>query len=173
VASHTPDATTAPSPNAGDVDESAGGPNLSVEFPGENLLDVTLEDSRAKAWRVVVRGTGDHATDRLEVVVEAGDVGPVITATDVEQGEVVATIDLSAYTDDTAAAGGCHQTLDVCVDSSSFRFTDDGSGRLRIRLQMPDPSTRPLLVTGGTAGWPGDPFVLGPWSDTEAFPWEG
>ena len=68
------------------------------------------------------------------------------------------------------AAGGCHHTLNVCIDSSSFRFSDDGTGRLRIRIQMPDPAAGRLLVTGGTAGWPGEPFILGPWTD-QSFPW--
>ena len=160
-----------PSANAGDVESQGRGAELTVEFPKPDLLDVTLEDSEAKAWRVIVTGTGDRATDRMEVVVEAGDVGPVITATEVQQGEVVGSIDLSNYFDETMAAGGCHHTLNVCIDSSSFRFSDDGTGRLRIRIQMPDPAAGRLLVTGGTAGWPGEPFVLGPWTDTESFPW--
>ena len=160
-------------PNAGQVDGSDGGPQLTVEFPGDRLVDVTLEDAAARAWRIVVAGTGALVGDRFEIVVEAGDVGPVITATEVRGGEVVDTIDLSFYGEDTAAAGGCHRTLGVCVDSSSFTFADDGTGRLRTRLNMPDPASGVLMITGGTAGWPGEPFVLGPWSDTEAFAWGG
>jgi hypothetical protein len=160
-------------PNAGQVDGSGDGPQLTVEFPGERLVDVTLEDAEARAWRVVVAGTGGLADDRFEIVVEAGDVGPVITATETSGGEVVDEIDLSFYGEDSAAAGGCHHTLKVCVDSSSFTFADDGTGRLRTRLTMPDPTSGVLTITGGTAGWPGEPFVLGRWSDTEAFAWEG
>ena len=171
VATPIAEPTPTPSANAGDVESQGRGAELTVEFPKPDLLDVTLEDSEAKAWRVIVTGTGDRATDRMEVVVEAGDVGPVITATEVQQGEVVGSIDLSNYFDETMAAGGCHHTLNVCIDSSSFRFSDDGTGRLRIRIQMPDPAAGRLLVTGGTAGWPGEPFVLGPWTDTESFPW--
>ena len=163
--------TPTPTPNAGDVDGSVDRPQLTVEFPDERLVDVTLEDSDAQAWRVIVAGTGPNAQDRFEIVVEAGDVGPVISATEVQAGDALEPIDLSFYGDETAAAGGCHRTLDVCVDSSSFRFADDGSGRLRIRLQMPDPTAGELMITGGTAAWPGEPFVLGPWSDTEAFGW--
>ena len=33
-------------------------PSCTVEFPKPDLLDVTLEDSEAKAWRVIVTGTG-------------------------------------------------------------------------------------------------------------------
>ena len=171
VATPIAEPSPTPSANAGDVESQGRGAELTVEFPKPDLLDVTLEDSEAKAWRVIVTGTGDRATDRMEVVVEAGDVGPVITATEVQQGEVVGSIDLSNYFDETMAAGGCHHTLNVCIDSSSFRFSDDGTGRLRIRIQMPDPAAGRLLVTGGTAGWPGEPFVLGPWTDTESFPW--
>ena len=165
--------TPTPTANAGQVDGSGGGPLLTVEFPGERLVDVTLEDAEAKAWRLVVAGTGSLAGDRFEIVVEAGDVGPVITATEVQDGEVVGEIDLSFYGEETASAGGCHRTLGVCVDSSSFTFADDGTGRLRTRLQMPDPVHGALTITGGTAGWPGEPFVLGPWADTEAFAWDG
>src|SRR5690349_16254342 len=105
VTGPTPTAT----PNAGDVDGWGPGPALTVEFPGERLLDVTLEDAKAKAWRVVVTGTGDLAADRFEVVVETGDVGPAISATEIQGGEVVDVIDLSFFDDDTAAAGGCHR----------------------------------------------------------------
>jgi hypothetical protein len=160
-------------PNAGQVDGWGTGPQLTVEFPRDRLVDVTLEDAEAKAWRVVVVGTGGLAEDRFEIVVRAGDVGPAITATETRGGEVVDSIDLSFYGEDTAAAGGCHHTLDVCVDSSSFTFVDDGTGRLRTRLSMPDPTSGVLTITGGTAGWPGEPFVLGPWSDTEPFAWGG
>ena len=160
-------------PNAGQVDGSGDGPQLTVEFPAERFVDVTLEDAAARAWRVVVAGTGALADDRFEIVVEAGDMGPVITATETRDGAVLDPIDLSFYGEDTAAAGGCHRTLNVCVDSSSFTFADDGTGRLRIRLTMPDPGSGVLTITGGTAGWPGEPFVLGPWSDTEAFAWGG
>src|SRR5215218_4134101 len=45
-------------PNAGQVDGSGDGPQLTVEFPGDRLVDVTLEDAEARAWRVVVGGTG-------------------------------------------------------------------------------------------------------------------
>jgi hypothetical protein len=171
VPTAVPEPTPTPTLNAGDVVDQGRGGELTVEFPKPDLIDVTLEDGEAKAWRVIVTGTGALAEDRLEVVVEAGDVGPVITATEVQQGEVVGSIDLSGYADDTMAAGGCHHTLNVCIDSSSFQFSDDGTGRLRIRLQMPDPAAGRLLLTGGTAGWPGEPFILGAWTDTEAFPW--
>jgi hypothetical protein len=165
--------TPTSAPNAGQVDGSGAGPQLTVEFPADRLVDVTLEDAEARAWRVVVAGTGALAEDRFEIVVEAGDVGPVISATEIRGGEVGDAIDLSFYGEDTAAAGGCHRTLEVCVDSSSFTFADDGTGRLRTRLNMPDPSSGVLTITGGTAGWPGEPFVLGPWSATEAFAWGG
>jgi hypothetical protein len=159
-----------PPQNAGDVDGDGVGPELTVEFPDRNLLDVTLFDPDAKAWRLVVRGTGALADDRLEIVVEASDVMPLITATEIQQGEVVDVIDLTGYLDETAAAGGCHRTLDTCVDSSWFRLPEEGDGYFAIRLQMPADGTA-LLISGGTARWPGEPFVLGPWSDTEAFPW--
>ncbi|HEX5828488.1 MAG TPA: hypothetical protein VFY23_13265 [Candidatus Limnocylindrales bacterium] len=166
-----PQPTATPIRNGGDVDGWLDGPELTIEVLGDGTVDVLLEDAGAKAWRVIVAGTGDLAGDRLEIVVEAGDVGPGILATEVQDNVVTSTMELSGFTDETMAAGACHRSLEVCVDDSSFAFADDGSGRLRIRLGMPDPGELPLLVTGGTAGWPGEPFILGPWTDTESFPW--
>ncbi len=161
--------TPTPSHNAGDV-VAGPGPELSIEFPREDLLQVSLVDPAAKAWRLVVSGVGELASDRWEIIVETGDVGPQITATEIQQGEVVGEMDLSGYLDGTAAAGGCHKTLGVCLDSSGFRLPTDGDGTFAVRLQVLGAGT-PILITGGTAGWPSEPFVLGPWTDTDAFPW--
>ena len=162
--------TPTPSQNAGDVDGFGPGPELTIEFLREDLLEVALEDPQAKAWRLVVAGAGSLSQDRWEIVVETGDIAPSITATEIQQGEVVGVLDLSGYVDGTAVTGGCHATLDVCLDSSGFGLPVAGNGRLAIRLQMPGEST-PLVLTGGSAGWPGEPFILGPWSETEPFPW--
>lgn len=166
-----PNPTPTPPPNAGDVVGDPNGPELSVEFPSPDVLDVTFEDADAKAWRVVVAGTGARAGDRLEVVVLTGDVGPAITVTEIQAGEVVQELDLGGFMDETAVSGGCHRTLNVCIDSSSFAFADDGTGRIRVRFEMPDPAAGQLLLSGGIAHWPGEPFVLGEWQDTQAFPW--
>ena len=163
--------TPTPTINAGDV-EGGAGPALSIEFPGDDMLLVSLQDRHAKAWRLVVAGTGDTAHDSLEIVVETGDIEPVITATEIQQGEVVGVMDLSGYLDGTAAAGGCHRTLPVCIDSSSFRLPADDDGLFAVRLLLPEPAAH-LVLTGGSATWPGEPFVLGPWTDTEPFTWAG
>ena len=163
--------TPTPSENAGDVDGFGPGPELTIEFPEEDLLKVGLEDPTARAWRLVITGTDDLSQDRLEILVETGDVDPSITVTEVQQGDVVDAMDLSGYANGTATTGGCHATLGVCIDSSAFALPADGSGRFSILLGMRG-ATAPLVVTGGTAGWPGEPFVLGPWSNAEAFPWE-
>jgi len=158
-----------PSPDSGDVDET-GGPLLSVELLEADTIRATLEDKDAKAWRLVVEGVGDRAGDRFEIVVETGDVRPSITATEIRSGTVVDVMDLSAFADGTAAAGGCHGTLPVCLDSDGFRLPTDGDGTFSVRLTLLDPAT-PLRLTGATATWPGEPFLLGPWTETEAFPW--
>ena len=79
-------------------------------------------------------------------------------------------MDLSGFVDGTAAAGGCHSTLPVCLDSDGFRLPDDGDGPFSVRLDLPagagaarDPRRH--------GRWDGEPFVLGPWHDTEPFPW--
>jgi hypothetical protein len=157
------------SPDAGNVDGVVY-PELSVEQVRADTIQATIEDPAAKAWRVIVAGAGSRAGDRLEIVVETGDVRPSITATEIRDGVAVDVMDLSGFMDGTAAAGGCHRTLPVCVDSDGFQLPENGDGILSVRLTLTDPAAR-LSVTGGTATWPAEPFVLGPWTDTEAFPW--
>jgi hypothetical protein len=158
------------SPVVGDVDGSPGRPELSIEPVTDQTLAVTIADPTAKAWRLVVSGTGEHGGDRWEIAVETGDVEPLITATEIRDGKVIDVMDLSGYADGTAATGGCHSTLPVCLESDGFRLPRDGDGRFSVRLELPDART-PLLIRGGTAGWPGEPFELGPWRDTAPFPW--
>src|SRR3954469_6933536 len=164
----TPDPTA--SPITGDVEGDTGGPELTVEDVSPDTIAVTLDDAAAKAWRLVVAGTGDRARDRWEILVETSDVQPVITATEVRDDKVVDVMDLSGFDDTTAAAGGCHSSLGVCLDSDGFSLPADGNGTFSVRLTL-QAAAGPLTVRGGTAGWPAEPFVLGPWTDTEAFPW--
>jgi hypothetical protein len=161
----TPDAT----PIIGGVDGAAGGPELTIEAVDEDTVRATLVDPSAKAWRVVVTGTGELGGDRWEIAVETGDVAPVITATEVRDGEVVDVLDLSGFFDGTAAAGGCHSALPVCLDSNGFRLPE-GDGRFSVLLDLPEAQV-PLVIRGGTARWDGEPFILGDWTETEAFPW--
>jgi hypothetical protein len=168
-----PSPTEAPTPTAitGDVDGNTGGPELTVEDVDPSTIQVTLQDPAAKAWRLVVGGTGDRALDRWEINVETGDVEPIITATEIRNDAVVDTMDLTGFGDGTAAAGGCHGSLGVCLDSDGFSLPSDGSGTFSVRLTLQGDASEALTVRGGTAGWPAEPFVLGPWTDTEAFPW--
>lgn len=163
----SPGATSAP--DEGNVDGVVY-PELTIEQVDATTIQATIKDPVAKAWRLVVAGVGPHASDRLELEVETGDVGPSILAREVRDGQVVDEMDLSAYADGTAAAGGCHRTLPVCVESTGFRLPSDGNGTFSVRLTLTD-TGMPLALTGGTATWPAEPFVLGPWTDTEAFPW--
>ena len=169
----TPDATTAPTPAStpitGDVDGAMGGPELTIETIDDDTIVATLDDAEAKAWRLVVAGTGDSAGERWEIVVETGDIGPVITATEFHDGVEGEVMDLTGFWDGTATAGGCHSTLPVCIDAEGFDVPE-GDGRFAARLELPE-ATAPLTITGGTAAWDGEPFILGPWQDTEAFAW--
>jgi hypothetical protein len=153
----------------GGVDGDIGGPELSIETLDADTIVASLRDPDAKAWRLVVSGTGEQGGERWEIVVETGDVGPVITATEVRGGQVVDLLDLTGFYDGTAAAGGCHSTLPVCLDSDGFRVPE-GDGLFSVRLDLPEAQV-PLVIRGGAAGWDGEPFVLGPWHDTEAFAW--
>lgn len=167
------DPTQAPRPVAtpivGDVDGSAGGPELIIEALDDGTIEATLEDADAKAWRLVVAGTGALGGDRWEIVVETGDVGPAISAAEFRGGVLVDTMDLTGFWDGTAAAGGCHSSLPVCLGSDGFRVPE-GDGIFSVRLDLPDGRV-PLVIRGGTAGWPAEPFILGDWHDTEPFVW--
>jgi hypothetical protein len=172
--SATPAATplvTTP-PDAGNVDGGGTAPELTIELVDPTTISAQIADPAAKAWRLVVAGVGSRAGDRWEIVVETGDVGPTILATEIRDGRVADQMDLSGFADGTAAAGGCHATLPVCISSDGFRLPQDGDGTFAVHLTLPEPGT-PLTITGGTATWPGEPFVLGPWTNTEAFPWNG
>lgn len=170
--SSVPDPTPAPTPIQGGVGGAEGGPLLSVEAVDDDTIQLTLDDPAAKAWRLVVAGTGAQAGDRWEILVETGDIEPLITATEVRDGNVVDELDLTGFGSGTAAAGGCHSVLPVCLDSTGFSLPADGDGTFSVRLDLPEAGV-PLTIRGGTAGWPAEPFVLGPWTDTEAFPWGG
>jgi hypothetical protein len=164
----SPSATV--SPDAGNVDDLPLGPVLSIESISAKSIRVDLDDLDAKAWRIVVAGTGALAEDRLELTVETGDVAPTISLVEIQAGKVVDRADLSAYGDPTATAGRCHASLGVCVDADAIVVPVNGDGHLGIELtRIADVS---VTVTGETAGWPGEPFILGPWTSTEAFPWE-
>ncbi len=106
-----------------------------------------LQDPSAKAWRLVVKGTGDLAFDRLEIEVVTSDVAPEITAREIHDSELVDTMDLSGYADGTAAAGGCHATLHVCIDSDGFKLPKNGNGRFRVQLSVAD-AAGPLSISG-------------------------
>ena len=95
----------------------------------------------------------------------------MITVREIHDSELVDTMDLSGYADGTAAAGGCHATLHVCIDSDGFRLPKNGNGRFRVRLSVAD-ATRPLSISG-QHGRLAERAVRasGPWTDTDAFPW--
>jgi hypothetical protein len=167
--SFEPPSPPTPRPDAGNVGGN-GYPELTVETQGPGAVRVTIVDPAAKAWRLVVAGTGARAGDRLVLLVETGDTGPSITATEIRDDAVVGEMDLSGYADGTAAAGGCHGTLGACVDSHGFRLPADGDGTFSVRLALVEP-TAALTITGGTATWPAEPFILGPWQDAPPFAW--
>ncbi len=171
----TPRATPPPSgpttpPDEGNVDGDAY-PQLAVEAPDTATLRVTLQDPAAKAWQLVIRGTGDLAFDRLEIEVVTSDVAPVITAREIHDSELVDD-DGPVRAMPTARPPRVVATRrsSVCIDSDGFKLPRNGNGRFRIQLSVADASG-PLTITGSTAGWPAEPFILGSWTDTDAFAW--
>ena len=173
----TPVPTQAPlpaptaTPIIGGVDGDGRGPVLTIVPVDGRTITAGIEDPVAKAWQLEIRGTGDRARDAWTITVEVGDVGPLITATEIVDGDVIDALDLSGAWDGTAIAGGCHSTLPVCLDTDGFRLPDNGDGRLSVQIHLEDDTTS-LELRGAAAYWDGEPFVLGPWHATEAFPWE-
>ena len=166
----TPRPTPDPTPLVGGVDGAAGGPLLTIVPIDDDTIQATIEDPDAKAWRLTISGTGAQGGDRWEIKVETGDVEPIVTATEFRDGTKVDVLDLTGFVDGTAAAGGCHGTLPVCLDSGGFSLPDGGDGTFSVRLDLPQGQV-PLVIRGATAAWDGEPFILGPWHETDPFPW--
>lgn len=145
-------------------------PQLAAEVIATDTLTITLVDPEARAWRLVVTGPGGLVGDRLELLVETGDVMPFVELREYRSGTLAGTLDLTGMAGNpTAAAGACHGTLPVCVGSDGIRLPADGDGALLVRLDLPDEAA--LSITGATAGWPSEPFILGPWEQTGPFAW--
>jgi hypothetical protein len=142
-------------------------PELAVsEEPGRLVVSVT--DPRARAWRIIVEGSGAGAGKVLEILLETGDVEYNVVVRSISDGRLVDENDLTGMVDDpTAAAGGCHPAMRVCYSSTGFILPADGDGRLEVTLDLPDPIGS-LTVRGASSAW-SEPFVLGPWRETEAF----
>ena len=88
------------------------------------------------------RISGTDSADRLELIVETGDIVPAIHVDEIVGNEVVSTDDLTRMPDEpTVAAGGCHRTVDVCFSSDGIHL-DDTDGVLTARFSFRDPSTR-------------------------------
>lgn len=175
--SPTSSPASSPSPssstgNQGDVDGIQDGrPELIVEGAGPETLQISVIDPTAKAWRIVVASRDGE--DRMELYVESGDVVHGIRVDEIIDGQVVGSDDLTRMPEDpTVAAGGCHPTVQVCW--ASFDISVPGpDGVLSVSLGFPDPSVE-VSITGGTATWPGEPFNLGPWRDSQPFQtWAG
>jgi len=171
VPGSTEEPVVTPAPREGDVEGvQEGTPELGIESAGPDSLDITVADSTAKAWRIRISGT--NRSDRLELIVETGDVAPGIHVDEIVGDEVVSTDDLTAMPDEpTVAAGGCHRTVGVCFASDDIHL-DDAKGILTARFTFRDPSA-PIAITGSTADWPAEPFILGDWHDSQTFKsWE-
>ena len=167
----TPSAPVATaSPDTGNVDRP-GLPDLSVEPVGAQAIRVTLVNADAKAWRLVVTGTGSRAADSWALDVITGDVSPVITTTETTAGVAGDPVEQSTLELGDATGRVCSAGLPVCVVATTLVLPDGGNGTLVLELVRTDASV-PLAVSAATAGWPSDPFVLGPWTTTDAFPWD-
>jgi hypothetical protein len=156
--------STAPAtPGQGNVDGQ--NPELTVELSDGYLVAVT--DPEAKAWRIEVRGRGLAANDRLDLIVEVGDTAPGAEARMYVRGGLVDVLPLGSLIDnETAAAGGCHPTLDVCFSSGTISV-DPVGGTVTALLEALDGGG--VEIRGSSAGWPEEPFVLGPWRTSEPF----
>lgn len=157
-------------PDTGNV-EAPITPELSIELQTANTIGVTLVDRSAKAWQIVVRGTGDRASDRWVLTVETSDVAPVITTTDTKGGVEAQPVEQPGLEMGVTTGKVCSASLPMCVRLASVRLPHGGNGTLVLALTRTDPAAA-MAVAGATARWPSDPFVLGPWTTTAAFPWD-
>jgi hypothetical protein len=149
-------------PPTGNTDERY--PELAISG-GEPGHIVELTDPTAKAWRIVV--SGQNPDDRLELLVEVGDIVVGVIVTTVVDGRVVDELDLSGMVGNpTAAAGGCHPVLEACYSSGGIDIDLD-AGRVGLIVERIGPAS--FEIVGSTAGWPDQPFVLGPWRSTAPF----
>lgn len=139
-------------------------PELSVSRAESYLID--LLDPEATAWWIVVSGTGANDGDRIEIVAEVGDIWPGAAVRVYVGGELFDTTDMNGLIGNrTAIAGGCHPTLDLCFSSAGIDIRP-ADGRLTVSLQ--GAAADSFEIRGATAGWDGEPYILGPWRGTEA-----
>ena len=139
-------------------------PELSVSRAESYLIE--LLDPEARAWWIVVSGTGANDGDRIEIVAEVGDIWPGAAVRVYVGGELFDTTDMNGLIGNrTAIAGGCHPNLDLCFSSAGIDIRPD-EGRLSVALQ--GAAADSFEIRGATAGWDGEPYILGPWRGTDA-----
>ena len=145
-------------------------PELAVALDGPGYV-IELVDPAAKAWRIVIAGTGTLAGDRLELLVEVGDIAPSVQVSTVIDGEIVDVNELGGIlSTPTSAAGGCHPTLQVCYSSGGIAI-DLQAGSVGVVLERLEAGA--FTIVGATATWPAEPFVLGPWRSTDPLTTDG
>ncbi len=167
-ASPRPSATPRTLPPTGNTGSDY--PELAVSLDGPGYV-VELVDPSAKAWRIVVGGNGDLATDRLEFLVEVGDIAPGVLVSTVIDGETVEVNELGGIiSTPTSAAGGCHPTLQVCYSSGGIAI-DLQAGLVGLVLERLEAGA--FTIVGATATWPAEPYVLGPWRSTDPLTTDG
>lgn len=151
-------------PGRGNVDQTY--PELGVELL-DGVYRVSVSDPAAKAWRIQVIGTGSMSGDGIELIVEVGDVAPGAGAWFLVGGQYVDVLEFGSLVGmDTAAAGGCHPTLEVCVGSDDIAV-DPATGTLTVDFEALGEDA--IAIQGASADWPDEPFVLGDWRTTEPF----
>jgi hypothetical protein len=153
---------TAGEPPVGNTDREF--PELSVSRAESYVID--LLDPEARAWWIVISGTGAHRGDRIEFVAEVGDIWPGAVVRVYVRGDLFDTTDMNGLVGNrTAIAGGCHPSLDLCFSSAGIDIRPD-EGRLSVALQ--GVAAGAFEIRGATAGWDREPYILGPWRGTAA-----
>jgi hypothetical protein len=160
-------------PDSGNVDAPVT-PALSVEPVGAVAIRITLADPAAKAWRVTVADAGSSlgsaGASSWSLTIDTGDVAPVITTTDTLNDVAGEPQEQPGLEAGTTTGRVCSVAVPVCIRAASVVLPRDGNGTLVLEIGKTDTAAT-LAVTGATAGWPTDPFALGPWTTTAAFPW--
>ncbi|MFL5777481.1 MAG: hypothetical protein ACJ761_00930 [Chloroflexota bacterium] len=164
TASRDPSSAAASGAPNGNVDRAY--PELAVETD-EVGLRIELTDPAAKAWRLVLSRFNGDGSDRLDLLVETGDVGLGGQIRSIVNGRTVGKTDLTGQIGDPdATAGTCHDALQVCLSAAGISV-DARAGRLAVIVERIDPGS--FHIEGATADWPGEPFILGPWRSAEPY----
>jgi hypothetical protein len=162
TASATPTPPTAPVASGATGGTSAVRPDVSVEPLGGDTYRITVADPDAKAWRMTIQ-PADDSGPFLRVVVETSDVSYSIDATAVTPPADRTRVHLRRPN----TAPICELTTGACLARGGVRSPGNPS-RHAVSFLVTLDAAKAVAISGGIAEWSSEPFILGPWLESEA-----